>query len=199
MLVVDAVATLGGVPLPVDELGIDVCYTGSQKCLSAPPGLAPVSLSDRAMQRIETRRTPVQSWYMDLGLHARFWDTEHIYHHTAPILNIYALREALRIIVEEGVDARFERHRLHASALRAGLEALGLQLFADPGHRVAAVTTVLSPSGVSAAAVREMLLDEFNLEIAGGLGDYADGMWRIGIMGHRARQADVMLLLAALE
>jgi alanine-glyoxylate transaminase/serine-glyoxylate transaminase/serine-pyruvate transaminase len=199
MLVVDAVATLGGVPLPVDDRGIDVCYTGSQKCLSAPPGLAPVTLSDRAMQRIETRRTPVQSWYLDLGLHARVWDTEHIYHHTSPVLNIYALREALRIIVEEGVDARFERHRLHAAALRVGLEALGLRLFADPTHQLASVTTVLSPPGVSAAKVREMLLDEFNLEIAGGLGDYADGMWRIGIMGHSAQQANVMLLLAALE
>jgi alanine-glyoxylate transaminase/serine-glyoxylate transaminase/serine-pyruvate transaminase len=199
MLVVDAVATLGGVPLPVDDLGIDVCYTGSQKCLSAPPGLAPLSISDRALQRIETRRTPVQSWYLDLGLHARFWDTEHIYHHTAPILNVYALREALRIIVEEGIDARFERHRRHASALRAGIEALGLRQFANPAHRVTSVTTVLSPPEVSAAAVREMLLDEFNLEIAGGLGDHADRMWRIGIMGHSAQQANVMLLLAALE
>jgi alanine-glyoxylate transaminase/serine-glyoxylate transaminase/serine-pyruvate transaminase len=199
MLVVDAVATLGGVPLAVDDLGIDVCYTGSQKCLSAPPGMAPVTLSDRAMRHIETRRTPVQSWYLDLGLHARLWDTEHIYHHTTPILNVYALREALRIIVEEGVDERFGRHRLHASALRAGLEALGLRLFADPSHQVASVTTVLSPPGVSAAAVRELLLDEFNLEIAGGLGDYADGMWRIGIMGHSAQRANVMLLLAALE
>jgi alanine-glyoxylate transaminase/serine-glyoxylate transaminase/serine-pyruvate transaminase len=199
MLVVDAVATLGGVPLAVDDLGIDLCYTGSQKCLSAPPGLAPLSLSDRALQRIETRRTPVQSWYLDLGLHARFWDTEHIYHHTAPILNVYALREALRIIVEEGVAARFERHRRHASALRAGLEALGLRQLADPAHRVTSVTTVLTPPDVSAAAVREMLLEEFNLEIAGGLGDYADRMWRIGIMGHSAQQANVMLLLAALE
>src|SRR6266567_6585830 len=165
MLVVDAVATLGGVPLAVDDLGIDVCYTGSQKCLSAPPGMAPVTLSGRAMHHIETRRTPVQSWYLDLVLHARLWDTEHIYHHTTPILNVYALREALRIIVEEGVDARFERHRLHAAALRAGLEALGLRLFADPTHQLASVTTVLSPPGVSAAKVREMLLDEFNLEI----------------------------------
>jgi alanine-glyoxylate transaminase/serine-glyoxylate transaminase/serine-pyruvate transaminase len=156
-------------------------------------------MSDRALRRIETRRTPVQSWYLDLGLHARFWDTEHIYHHTAPILNVYALREALRIVLEEGVDARFERHRLHASALRAGLEALGLRQLADPAHRVASVTTVLSPPGVSAAVVREMLLDEFNLEIAGGLGEYADRMWRIGIMGHSAQRANVMLLLSALE
>jgi alanine-glyoxylate transaminase/serine-glyoxylate transaminase/serine-pyruvate transaminase len=199
LLVVDAVATLGGVALGVDECGIDVCYTGSQKCLSAPPGLAPITLSDRAIARIEGRRAPVQSWYMDLGLHARFWDTEHIYHHTAPILNVYALREAARMIVEEGIDQRIARHQLHAHALWAGLEALGLRLFVEPAHRLTSVTTVLAPPGVSASVVREMLLDEFNLEISGGLGDYADRMWRIGIMGHSAQQANVMLLLAAIE
>jgi alanine-glyoxylate transaminase/serine-glyoxylate transaminase/serine-pyruvate transaminase len=199
LLVVDAVATLGGVALPVDALGIDVCYSGSQKCLSAPPGLAPITLSERAVRAIESRRTLVQSWYFDLGLHARLWDTEHIYHHTSPVLNIYALREALRLIIEEGIDRRLARHQLHATALRAGLEALGLQQFADPAHRMAAVTTVLAPARVSAAAVRTLLLEEYNLEIAGGLGDYTDRMWRIGIMGHSAQQANVMLLLTALE
>jgi alanine-glyoxylate transaminase/serine-glyoxylate transaminase/serine-pyruvate transaminase len=199
LLVVDAVASLGGVALPVDELDIDICYSGSQKCLSAPPGLAPITLSDRAIAAIEGRRTPVQSWYMDLGLHARLWDTEHIYHHTAPVLNVYALLEALRIIVEEGVDQRIKRHQLHARALGAGLEALGLRLFADPAHRLTSVTTVLAPPGVSASVVREMLLDDFNLEISGGLGDYGDRMWRIGIMGHSAQQANVILLLSALE
>lgn len=198
-LVVDAVATLGGVRLPIDELGIDVCYSGSQKCLSAPPGLAPTTLSERAMQAIENRHTPCPTWYLDLALHARFWDTEHIYHHTAPILNVYALREALRIILEEGVDARFARHRLHARALRAGLDALGLRQFAHPAHRLTSVVTVLAPPEVSSSAVREMLLEEFNLEIAAGLGEYADRMWRIGVMGHSAQQANVMLLLMALE
>src|SRR6202011_4978035 len=202
LLVVDAVASLGGVPLPVDELDIDICYSGSQKCLSAPPGLAPITLSDRAIQLIEGRKVPVQSWYMDLGLHARFWDTEHIYHHTAPVLNVYALREALRIIVEETLDHRYARHRLPAEALRGGLEGLerrGVFQLVAVDHRVASVTTVLAPPGVSASVVREMLLGEFNLEISGGLGDYADRMWRIGIMGHSAQQANVMLLLAALE
>lgn len=198
LLVVDAVASLGGVPLPVDELGIDICYSGSQKCLSAPPGLAPITLSERAMSAIEARRTPVQSWYLDLGLHARLWDTEHIYHHTSPILNVYALREALRIIVEEGVDQRIERHLGHARALWAGLEALGLRLFVEPAQRLTSVTTVLAPPGVSASVVRALLLDEFNLEISGGLGEYADRMWRIGIMGHSAQKANVMLLLTAL-
>jgi alanine-glyoxylate transaminase / serine-glyoxylate transaminase / serine-pyruvate transaminase len=199
LLVVDAVATLGGVRLPVDELGIDICYSGSQKCLSAPPGLAPITLSDRAMEAIEQRRTAVQSWYLDLGLHARLWGPAHIYHHTSPVLNVYALQEALRIVAEEGLPKRLARHCLHASALRAGLEALGLQQFAAAAHRLPSVVTVLAPSGVSAAAVRDMLLDEFNLEISCGLGDYADKMWRIGIMGHSAQKTNVMLCLVALE
>jgi alanine-glyoxylate transaminase / serine-glyoxylate transaminase / serine-pyruvate transaminase len=199
LFVVDAVATLGGVAVAVDELGIDICYSGSQKCLSAPPGLAPITLSERAMQAIADRRTPVQSWYFDLGLHARYWDTEHIYHHTAPILNVYALREALRMIDEEGLDRRFKRHQLHSAALSAGLEALGLRLFAQPEYRVASVVTVLAPPEVSSAAVKQMLLEEFNVEIGGGLGEYADHMWRIGVMGHSAQQGNVMLLLAALE
>jgi alanine-glyoxylate transaminase / serine-glyoxylate transaminase / serine-pyruvate transaminase len=199
LLVVDAVASLGGVPLPVDDLDIDICYSGSQKCLSAPPGLAPITVSDRALDAIQQRRTPVQSWYLDLGLHARFWDIEHIYHHTAPILNVFALHAALTLIVEEGVDARLERHRLHASALSAGLAALGLRQFADPAHRLTSVATVLAPAGVSAGAVRQVLSNEFNVDIAGGLGEYADHMWRIGIMGHSAQQANVILLLAALD
>jgi alanine-glyoxylate transaminase/serine-glyoxylate transaminase/serine-pyruvate transaminase len=199
LLVVDAVATLGGVRLPVDELGIDICYSGSQKCLSAPPGLAPITVSDRAMQAIAQRRTPVQSWYLDLGLHDRLWGPEHIYHHTSPVLNVYALQEALRIIGEEGLGNRLARHCLHATALRAGLEALGLRQFADPAHRVPSVVTVLAPEGISALAVRLILLEEFNLEISCGLGAYADRMWRIGIMGHSAQKANVMLCLTALE
>lgn len=198
-LVVDAVASLGGTALPVDELGIDVCYSGSQKCLSAPPGLAPITISDKALYFIEQRSTPVSSWYLDLVLHARLWDTEHIYHHTTPVLNVYALREALRLALEEGLSARLARHRLHARALRAGLEAMGLRLFADPDHRLVPVTTVLAPPNVSAAAVREVLLEEFSIEIAGGLGEYTDRMWRIGIMGHSAQRTNVTLLLSALE
>jgi alanine-glyoxylate transaminase/serine-glyoxylate transaminase/serine-pyruvate transaminase len=199
LLVVDAVATLGGVRLPVDEWAIDICYSGSQKCLSAPPGLAPITVSPRAVQAIEQRRTPVQSWYLDLGLHARLWGREHIYHHTSPVLNVYALQEALRIIGEEGLDNRLARHCLHATALRAGLEALGLHQFADAAHRVPSVVTVLAPEAISALAVRLILLEEFNLEISCGLGAYADRMWRIGIMGHSAQKANVMLCLVALE
>jgi alanine-glyoxylate transaminase / serine-glyoxylate transaminase / serine-pyruvate transaminase len=199
LLVVDAVATLGGVCLPVDELGIDLCYTGSQKCLSAPPGLAPISLSDRALQAISQRRTPVQSWYLDLELHARLWGPEHIYHHTSPVLNLYALYEALQLIAEEGMERRLERHCVHAAALRAGLEAFGLELFAHPAHRLPSVTTVVAPPGISSLAVRAALLEEFNVEIAGGLGEYADRMWRVGIMGYSAQKRNVILLLSALE
>ncbi|MBV9546652.1 MAG: aminotransferase class V-fold PLP-dependent enzyme [Chloroflexi bacterium] len=198
-LAVDAVASLGGADLPVDQLGIDICYSGSQKCLSAPPGLAPITLSDRAIEWLHERKTPVATWYLDLVLHSRFWDAEHVYHHTAPVLNVYALREALRIVCEEGLGPRFERHRLHARALCSGLEAIGLRLFASPDYRLVPVTTVLAPADVSAAEVRSILLQEFNLEIGGGLGQFADCMWRIGIMGHSAQQANIMLLLAALE
>jgi alanine-glyoxylate transaminase/serine-glyoxylate transaminase/serine-pyruvate transaminase len=199
LLIVDAVATLGGVRLPVDELGIDVCFSGSQKCLSAPPGLAPLTLSERALEVIRARRTPVQSWYFDLGLHARLWDTEHIYHHTSPVSNIYALCEALRLVVEEGLEPRFARHCLHASALAAGIAALGLEQFAAARHRVTSVLTVVAPPGVSALAVRKQLLDELNLEISVGLGEHADSMWRIGVMGHSAQRANVLLLLDGLE
>jgi alanine-glyoxylate transaminase / serine-glyoxylate transaminase / serine-pyruvate transaminase len=199
LLVVDAVATLGGVDLDVDGLGIDLCYSGSQKCLSAPPGLAPITVSDRAMRVIRQRRTPVQSWYLDLELHAGLWGPEHIYHHTSPVLNLYALQEALQLVHEEELAARCQRHCVHATALRAGLEALGLELFGDPGHRMSPVTTVFAPPNVSALAVRRALIETCNLEIACGLGEYSDRMWRIGIMGHSAQRANVTLLLAALE
>ena len=199
LLLVDAVATLGGVSLPVDELDIDVCFSGSQKCLSAPPGLAPISVSERAMHAIEHRHTPVASWYFDLTLHARLWDVGHAYHHTSPVLSVYALREALRIVLEEGLDARVARHCLHSMALTAGVEALGLEQFATEGYRMPSVVTVVAPSGVSALAVRKQLLDALNLEISVGLGNHADDMWRIGVMGHSAQQANVMLLLTGLE
>jgi alanine-glyoxylate transaminase/serine-glyoxylate transaminase/serine-pyruvate transaminase len=199
MLIVDAVATLGGARLPVDALDIDICFSGSQKCLSAPPGLAPITVSDRAMRAIENRHSPVASWYFDLGLHARLWDLEHTYHHTSPVLSVYALREALRIVLEEGLEPRFERHCLQADALAAGIEALGLQQFACEGYRMPSVVTVVAPTTVSALEVRKDLLQTLNLEISAGLGEYADRMWRIGVMGHSAQRANVMLLLTGLE
>ncbi len=199
LLIVDAVATFGGVDLPVDDLGIDICFSGSQKCLSAPPGLAPITLSERALDHLQARHTPVQSWYHDLTLHARLWGPDHSYHHTSPVLGVYALAEALRIVCEEGLEQRFARHCLHASALSAGVEAMGLEQFAARGFRVPSVVTVMAPRGISALAVRKQLLDDLNLEISGGLGDHADSMWRIGIMGHSAQRANVLLVLSGLE
>jgi alanine-glyoxylate transaminase / serine-glyoxylate transaminase / serine-pyruvate transaminase len=199
LLVVDAVATLGGVRLPVDELGIDVCFSGSQKCLSAPPGLAPITVSERAMQHINQRRTPVQSWYFDLTLHARLWGEEHSYHHTSPVLQLYALREALLLVADEGLEPRFARHCLHSSALSAGVAALGLDQFAHVDSRVPSVVTVCAPAGVSALAVRKQLLESLNVEISVGLGEHADSMWRIGVMGHSAQRANVLLVLEGLE
>ena len=199
LLLVDAVATLGGVQLPVDELEVDVCFSGSQKCLSAPPGLAPISVSERAMHVIANRHTPVASWYFDLGLHVRLWDAEHAYHHTSPVLSIYALREALRLVLEEGLEARFARHCLHAAALSAGVEALGLAQFACAGYRVPSVVTIVAPPAVSARAVRGELLESLNVEISVGLGEHADSMWRVGIMGHSAQRVNVLLVLAGLE
>jgi alanine-glyoxylate transaminase/serine-glyoxylate transaminase/serine-pyruvate transaminase len=199
LLIVDAVATLGGVRLPVDELEIDICFSGSQKCLSAPPGMAPITLSERAMRTVAQRRTPATSWYFDLLLHARLWSAEHAYHHTSPVLSVYALREALRLVVEEGLSARFARHCLHAEALAAGTEALGLAQFACAGYRMPSVVTAVAPPGVAAKTVRQRLLDTLNLEIAAGLGEYADKMWRFGVMGYSAQRANVMLLLTGLE
>jgi alanine-glyoxylate transaminase/serine-glyoxylate transaminase/serine-pyruvate transaminase len=199
LLIVDAVATFGGVRLPVDELGIDICFSGSQKCLSAPPGLAPITVSDRAVRAIESRRTPVQSWYLDLSLHARLWGSEHIYHHTSPVLQLYALHEALSLVLEEALEPRYARHCLHAAALGAGVEAMGLQQFADRRYQVPSVVTVVAPTGVSARAVRRQLLDELNIEISIGLGEHADRMWRVGVMGHSAQRANIVLVLEGLE
>jgi alanine-glyoxylate transaminase/serine-glyoxylate transaminase/serine-pyruvate transaminase len=199
LLIVDAVATLGGTRLPVDELELDICFSGSQKCLSAPPGTAPITISERAMRAIEDRDCPITSWYFDLRLHARLWDVEHAYHHTPPVLSIYALREALRLVLEEGLEARIVRHCRHAAALAAGLEALGLAQFARDGYRMPSVVTALVPPGVLATGIRQHLLDTLNLEIAGGLAEYSDRMWRIGVMGHSAQRANILLLLTGLE
>ncbi len=199
LLIVDAVATLGGTRLPVDELELDVCFSGSQKCLSAPPGTAPITVSERALRSIEDRHSPVTSWYFDLRLHARLWGAEHAYHHTSPVLSVYALREALRLVLEEGLAVRIARHCRHASALSAGIEALGLVQFACEGYRMPSVLTALTPPGISSRSIRQHLLDTLNVEIAGGLGDYSDSMWRIGVMGYSAQRANMMLLLTGLE
>ncbi len=199
LLLVDAVTSLGGVELRVDPWDIDACYSGTQKCLSCPPGLSPITFGPRAEEVLHSRRTPVGSWYLDLSLIQRYWGKERTYHHTAPISMNYGLREALRLVQEEGLEARFARHRLNQRALVAGLEAMGLELLVPEAYRLPSLTTVRIPEGVEEARVRSRLLREFNIEIAGGLGDLRGQIWRIGLMGHSSRRENVFLLLSALE
>jgi alanine-glyoxylate transaminase/serine-glyoxylate transaminase/serine-pyruvate transaminase len=198
-LVVDTVATLGGIPVHTDDWGVDFCYSGSQKCLSAPPGLAPVTVSDRAMHHIRNRSSRVRSWYFDLSILEKYWTRERVYHHTAPVVTMYALREALRLIYEEGLEQRFHRHSLHSRALLAGILAMGLEPLAEEGFRLTTVCAIRVPSGIDEARVRADLLNHYNIEISGGLGPLSGKIWRIGIMGHSAQRANIMLVLAALE
>jgi len=199
LVIMDAVTSLGGVDVPVDRVGADVVYSGTQKCLSCPPGLSPVTVNERAARLIRERKTPVQSWYLDLSMIQRYWGQERFYHHTAPINMIYALNEALTIIREEGLGPRFERHRRNASALHAGLEAMGLKLLVQPEYRLPSLTTVEIPEGVGDLDVRKRLLAEFKIEIGGGLGDLKGKVWRVGLMGHTSTKNNVLLFLSALE
>jgi alanine-glyoxylate transaminase/serine-glyoxylate transaminase/serine-pyruvate transaminase len=199
LLLVDTVASLGGVSVPVDEIGIDVCYTGSQKCLSVPPGLAPITVSPRAVEVLNARKTPVQSWYLDLSLIRKYWSSERVYHHTGPISLTFALREALRLIHEEGLPQCHERHARVATMLWEGLEELGLRLIVPREHRLPSLTTVWVPEGVDDMAVRRQLLQEYNIDIAGGLGAFKGKAWRIGLMGNSCRPENVLALLGALE
>ena len=200
LLVVDAVATLAGAPLDVDRERIDICFSGSQKAISAPPGMAPITVGKRAEEVIGARREPVRSWYFDLTTAMNYWGKERLYHHTPPISLIYGLREALRAVLEEGLGARWERHRSNQQALVAGLEALGLELFvANPADRLVTVTAVKVPAGIEDASVRAQLLDEFHIEIAGGLGPMKGKIWRIGLMGYSCQKTNVLIFLAALE
>lgn len=199
LLVVDTVTSLGTWPVAVDAWGADAVYSCSQKGLSCPPGLAPVTFSERAAAAMGARRTPVRSWYLDVTLLGRYWTPERLYHHTAPISMFYSLREGLRLVLEEGLEARWRRTQTMSRALAAGLEAMGLSLFADTGSRLPSLTTVCIPDGVSDANVRKALLTEFNIEIAGGLGPTKDRIWRIGLLGESATRGNVLLLLSALE
>jgi alanine-glyoxylate transaminase/serine-glyoxylate transaminase/serine-pyruvate transaminase len=199
LLIVDAVTSLGGVPVRVDEVGIDYCYSGTQKCLSVPPGLGPISLSAKAEERLQARKTPVANWYLDLSMVQKYWGAERTYHHTAPISANFGLYEGLRIIAEEGLEARWKRHRENAQLLWEGLEALDLTMHVPEEHRLPTLTTVRIPEGVQEAEVRNQLLQEYNIEIAGGLGELKGQVWRIGLMGHSSRKENVLLLLAALE
>jgi alanine-glyoxylate transaminase/serine-glyoxylate transaminase/serine-pyruvate transaminase len=199
LLAVDAVTGLGGLPVEVDAWGVDAIYSGTQKCLSCPPGLAPVSFSPRAVEMIMQRKRKVQSWYLDVTMLASYWGEERVYHHTAPINMTYALHEALRLVLNEGLEHCFARHLLHHRALKAGLAALGIQYSAQEGHQLPMLNAVHIPEGIDDVQVRRDLLHRFGIEIGGGLGAFKGKVWRIGLMGYGARAANVYNFLAALE
>jgi alanine-glyoxylate transaminase/serine-glyoxylate transaminase/serine-pyruvate transaminase len=200
LLVVDAVATLGGVPLDVERQRMDVCFSGSQKAISAPPGMAPITVNSRVEELMHARKEAVRTWYFDLTHTMSYWGKERLYHHTPPISLIYGMREALRCVLEEGLEARWERHLHNQQALIAGLEAMGLELFVtNPADRLVTVTAVNIPAGIEDAKVRGQLLDEFSIEIAGGIGPVKGKIWRIGLMGYSSQKANVLLFLAAFE
>jgi len=199
LFVVDTVTSLGGCPVRVDAWGIDACYSGTQKCVSCPPGLSPVTFSARAVEALRQRKTKVQSWYLDLTMIEKYWGAERVYHHTAPISMNYALNEALRLIAEEGLEARWARHERNHQALKAGLAAIGLPIASQENHQLWTLNSVRIPDGVDDARVRRQLLEEFSIEIGGGLGPLTGTTWRIGLMGESSTAANVLLLLSALE
>lgn len=199
LFLVDAVASLGGMDIDIDRLGVDVCYSGSQKCLSCPPGLAPITLSDKAMQALKSRSTKPRSWYLDLSMLDEYWISARKYHHTAPASMIYAMRESLRIVAEEGLEQSFSRHHLNSSALRSGLKALGLGLIAAEDYCSDTLTAVLMPEGIDSDKVRQSLLNDWRIETGGGLGPFKGKAIRIGLMGYSSQAANVLLVLSALE
>jgi alanine-glyoxylate transaminase/serine-glyoxylate transaminase/serine-pyruvate transaminase len=200
LLIVDTVASLAAVPLHVDNERVDICFSGTQKAISAPPGMSPITVSPTAEEVFRNRKTKVQSWYFDLTTAMNYWGKDRLYHHTPPISLIFALREAMRMTLEEGLENRWERHRQNQLALIAGLEAMGLELLVkNPAERLPTVTAVMIPNGIDDAKVRNQLLDEFNIEIAGGLGPLRAKIWRIGLMGYCSQRANVLLFLGAFE
>jgi alanine-glyoxylate transaminase/serine-glyoxylate transaminase/serine-pyruvate transaminase len=198
LFVADCVTSLGGAPLFIDEWGIDAAYSGTQKCLSCPPGLSPVTFNTKAREALQKRRTQVPSYYLDLTMIERYWGKERFYHHTAPVSNVYGFREALLIVAEEGLEARWARHRVNANAFIAGIEALGLEPFAQADHRLPSLITVKVPEGVEDAAVRKYLLEQLNIEIGGGLGAVKGKIWRVGFMGYNSNRKNVLLGLSSL-
>ncbi len=199
LMVMDAVTSLGCIPVEIDKWGIDACYSCTQKGVGAPPGLAPFTMSERAMDVVRKRKTKCRSWYLDIAMIEHYWGPDRTYHHTAPISMNYALYEALRIVIEEGLEPRWARHRANARALHAGLVAMGLELAAQEGHRLPQLTTVGVPKGIEEARVRTELLEKFNMEIGAGLGPLKGKVWRIGLMGESSSRGNVMLVLNALE
>jgi alanine-glyoxylate transaminase/serine-glyoxylate transaminase/serine-pyruvate transaminase len=200
LLLVDAVTSLGGTELRIDDWGIDACYSGTQKCLSCPPGLAPVTVGPRAVEKLDRRTSKVASWYLDFSMIRSYWSQGgRAYHHTAPISMNYALHRSLALVLEEGLENRWRRHRLHSQALMAGLEALGFEPFAEKGHRLPMLNSVRLPAGLEDAEIRRELLTNYDIEIGGGLGELAGLVWRIGLMGESAQRTNVLRLLTALE
>ena len=199
LILVDCVTSLGGVPVEVDAWELDAVYSGTQKCLSCPPGLAPVTFSDRAVAAIDARKAKVQSWYLDMQMVKDYWGSSRAYHHTAPINMNYSLHEALRLVLEEGLAARFARHQRNHVALREGLAAMGISYAVAETHRLPMLNAVKIPAGVDDVAVRKQLLNEFGIEIGGGLGPWKGQVWRVGLMGSASSASNVLLFLAALE
>ncbi len=199
LLLLDTVTSLGGAPVYLDRWHVDMAYSGSQKCLSCPPGIAPVTFGERALEKIHRRRTRVPNWYLDMTMLAKYWGNERTYHHTAPVSMNFALREALRLVAEEGLEERWDRHMAHARMLWEGLEDLGMGCRVEKAHRLPSLTTALVPEGVDAKAVSAYLLQNYNIEMAAGLGQLAGKVWRIGLMGFNSRTETVTLLLAALK
>ena len=199
--IVDAVTSLGGIELCVDDWGIDAIYSGTQKCLSAPPGLSPISFNDTAMEKVRSRKTPPQSWFLDMNLLTGYWGpgAKRAYHHTAPINSLYALDEALRILQREGLENSWQRHADNYQLLRTGLEGIGLEFYVDAQYRLPQLNAVKVPEGVDEAAVRGFLLNEYNLEIGAGLGPLAGKIWRIGLMGASSTEGHVALCVEALQ
>ncbi len=199
LFVVDAVTSLAGIPVEPDNWKIDAIYSGTQKCLSCPPGLSPVSFSEEATKSMAKRTSPIRSWYLDMQMLQSYWGKERFYHHTAPINMVYALREALRLVLEEGLEKRFQRHQLHSKALVEGLEAMGLKMVAPAQYRLPELNAVYIPEGIDDGTVRKALLNEYGIEIGGGLGKFKGKAWRIGLMGYSCSKANVTLFLSALE
>jgi alanine-glyoxylate transaminase/serine-glyoxylate transaminase/serine-pyruvate transaminase len=193
------VTSLGGMEVAADSMGIDAAYSGTQKCISCPPGLAPISFSSAAIKALESRKSPAVSWYLDMSMVRSYWGAERKYHHTAPINMIYALREALRIIAEEGLEARFARHQLNHRALVAGIEAMGLAMLVPESERLPMLNAICIPEGINDTKVRKALLNDFGIEIGGGLGDLQGKIWRVGLMGHSSSRKNVFLFLSTLE
>lgn len=199
LLVVDTVTSLGGHPVKVDDRKIDACYSGTQKCLSIPPGLAPISFSPAAVEAIEKRKTKVANWYLDMTFVRSYWGQDRTYHHTAPINSLYGFHEGIRIILEEGLQARWQRHKENHELLVKGLAEMGMEILPKPDYRLWSLNAVKIPDGVDDMTVRKALLNDFNIEIGGGLGDLKGKVWRIGLMGCSSSKANVLLVLGALR